>query len=232
MQGYYVDKDTEYFNGKVWKKIKDYNPEDRVLQYIGRGISEMSCPLGYEHVESPLPFYVYTVSSQGSRGESFAHIYRTSRVAEVGDKIPNSVLYNGDLTLDSRIFAYIQKGLNAKESTFSEEDFSFLYSSSYSSRVDLVSYLLSGEKYLYLSSTSYKVLNTLCSLSNWYLSIESFIDGIYKCEVTRPEVKNGTLFSVCTRVKKDKRKRDKYCISVPSGMLVLRREGKVFISVG
>ena len=96
---------------------------------------------------------------------------------------------------------------------------------------ELLSELVNEEKYIYLSSTSYKVFNTLCSLSNWYLEVESFINGIYKCKVARPEKVCEVISLVCSMVRKDKRKKDKYNIQVPSGMVVLRREGNVFISV-
>lgn len=221
----YVDSDTEYFNGVEWKKIKDYDGKDKVLQYIGYGVAEMAYPLGYEHIESPLPFYLYTLSPNNT------HICLTSNAIEVNSKVPSSVLYNGDLNLDSRIMGHIHTSLNAKEGIFSEKDFSFLYSSSYASRLELLSELVNEEKYIYLSSTSYKVFNTLCSLSNWYLEVESFINGIYKCKVARPENVCEVISLVCSKVRKDKRKKDKYNIQVPSGMVVLRREGNVFISV-
>lgn len=42
-----VDCDTEYFNGREWKRIADYNEEDKVLQYNEDGTAELVYPLNY-----------------------------------------------------------------------------------------------------------------------------------------------------------------------------------------
>ena len=42
-----VDCDTEFFNGKTWKKIADYDKTDMVLQYNKDGTAELVYPLNY-----------------------------------------------------------------------------------------------------------------------------------------------------------------------------------------
>lgn len=42
-----VDKDTEYFNGKEWKKISEYKEGEQVLQYNPNGTVELVQPLTY-----------------------------------------------------------------------------------------------------------------------------------------------------------------------------------------
>ena len=42
-----VDKDTEFFNGNEWKKISDYQDEDMVLQYTKDGKAELVRPNAY-----------------------------------------------------------------------------------------------------------------------------------------------------------------------------------------
>lgn len=42
-----VDMDTEFFNGKEWKKISEYNNNDLVLQYNEDGTSELIKPIAY-----------------------------------------------------------------------------------------------------------------------------------------------------------------------------------------
>lgn len=42
-----VDCDTEYFNGKGWKKISEYTEGDKVLQYNEDGSAELVTPLRY-----------------------------------------------------------------------------------------------------------------------------------------------------------------------------------------
>lgn len=229
----YVDEDTEFFNGEVWKKIKDYQESDKVLQYNGKGKAGLEYPLGYKHIETSDPFYRCTLISCSKANDisPITHICHTSDVIKVGTIVPSSVLYNGDLNLDSRIMGYIHVGLNMEESVFSEEDFSFLYSSSYDSKLQVLDYLVNAEKCLYLNSTTFKVIDTLCSLSNWHLEVLSLINGVYKCRVVKPEIVLNTTSHICTRVKIVENKKDKYYIEVPSGMIVLRREGRVYISV-
>ena len=42
-----VDRDTEFFNGKTWKKISDYDANDLVLQYNDDGTASLTKPLMY-----------------------------------------------------------------------------------------------------------------------------------------------------------------------------------------
>ena len=42
-----VDCDTEYFNGREWKKISDFTDGDRVLQYNADGTATLIYPLAY-----------------------------------------------------------------------------------------------------------------------------------------------------------------------------------------
>lgn len=42
-----VDKDTEFFNGKGWKKISEYEVGDKVLQYNADGTTSLTYPIKY-----------------------------------------------------------------------------------------------------------------------------------------------------------------------------------------
>ena len=42
-----VDKDTEFFNGKEWKKISEYKKDENVLQYNKDGTASLVKPLKY-----------------------------------------------------------------------------------------------------------------------------------------------------------------------------------------
>lgn len=59
-----VDDETEFFNGREWKSLKDYIEGDKVLQYNEDGTAELVEPYEYIHYRSPEPFYrmkgVYT----------------------------------------------------------------------------------------------------------------------------------------------------------------------------
>ena len=54
-----VSGDTEFFNGKEWKRIDQYVDGDMVLQYNDDGTAELVKPIEYIHYESDEPFYEY-----------------------------------------------------------------------------------------------------------------------------------------------------------------------------
>lgn len=54
-----VTGDTEFFNGKEWKRIDEYVEGDKVLQYNPDGTATLVDPLQYIHYQSDDPFYQY-----------------------------------------------------------------------------------------------------------------------------------------------------------------------------
>lgn len=52
-----VSGDTEFFNGKEWKRIDEYVEGDKVLQYNEDGTAELVSPIEYIHYKSDEPFY-------------------------------------------------------------------------------------------------------------------------------------------------------------------------------
>lgn len=52
-----VTGDTEFFNGKKWKRIDEYTEGDKVLQYNPDGTATLVDPLRYIHYQSNDPFY-------------------------------------------------------------------------------------------------------------------------------------------------------------------------------
>lgn len=54
-----VTGDTEYFNGKEWRRIDQYVEGDKVLQYNPDGTATLVNPLRYIHYQSDDPFYQY-----------------------------------------------------------------------------------------------------------------------------------------------------------------------------
>lgn len=55
-----VDKDTEFFNGSEWKKIKDYKKGEKVLQYNEDGTASLELPLKYHVKEAVNMYHVMT----------------------------------------------------------------------------------------------------------------------------------------------------------------------------
>ena len=56
-----VTGDTEFFNGKEWKRIDEYADGDKVLQYNPDGTATLVEPLRYIHYQSDDPFYSHGV---------------------------------------------------------------------------------------------------------------------------------------------------------------------------
>ena len=54
-----VDGNTEYFNGKEWKKIRDYSLGESVLTYYSEGVSKVEVPIRYSEFWAEEPFYHY-----------------------------------------------------------------------------------------------------------------------------------------------------------------------------
>ena len=53
-----VDKDTEYFNGKEWKKICNYKDGEKVLQYNEDGTATLELPEKYHCKEAVNMYHV------------------------------------------------------------------------------------------------------------------------------------------------------------------------------
>lgn len=54
-----VDEETEYFNGKEWKKIKDYQNGENVLTWYPDGHAEVELPKRYINKPADEPFFHY-----------------------------------------------------------------------------------------------------------------------------------------------------------------------------
>lgn len=55
-----VDKDTEFFNGKRWKKICNYKKGEKVLQYNADGTATLEVPLKYHKKDACAMWHVTT----------------------------------------------------------------------------------------------------------------------------------------------------------------------------
>lgn len=94
-----VDKDTEFFNGKKWKPISEYNEDDMVLQYNIDGTANLVKPLAY--IKAPCDYLWLTQSKYGvdmCLSDEHRVIYQTSKrnlyekpMIELKEKHENSV---------------------------------------------------------------------------------------------------------------------------------------------
>ena len=114
-----VDDETEYFNGYEWKSLKDYTPEDKVLQYNEDGTSTLVKPLNYIHYKNNEPFYEYkgrAFNTCLTGDHNIVYRKRINQTSELSNKcffikqsdilntnfrgrIPTAYTYNGDLNV-------------------------------------------------------------------------------------------------------------------------------------
>lgn len=75
-----VDCDTEYFNGREWKKISDYTEGERVLQYNEDGTAELVYPYNYiKHKNNQLWFFETKYGLNQCLSDNHNCVYITSR---------------------------------------------------------------------------------------------------------------------------------------------------------
>jgi hypothetical protein len=111
-----VDCDTEFFNGFTWKKISEYQPGDKVLQYNKDGIAELVYPINY--IKEPCEYlnliqnrsgsfnqclsdehrFLYFDSNNQIKLEPFYQIKEKHSNSKLGfwGKIPTTFAYNGN----------------------------------------------------------------------------------------------------------------------------------------
>ena len=110
-----VDKDTEFFNGREWKKISEYKNGEKVLQYNKNGTATLVKPLKYHKKDACVMWHVTTKNRLDMVvSEHHNIVYRTIRSNNLrikpfhsirlkmeGNKegfagnIPKTFLYNG-----------------------------------------------------------------------------------------------------------------------------------------
>lgn len=96
----YVDGETEFFNGTIWKPISEYQKGEKVLQYHKGGKADLVEPLEFFHEKTDEPFY-----------ECMGGDYiETSRPANAfGNFVGNSMGYAGCFTLGLQVPYYNRK---------------------------------------------------------------------------------------------------------------------------
>jgi len=99
-----VDDETEYFNGKKWVRMSDYNEGDKVLQYNEDGSANLVSPVEYIHYKSDDVFYEYIGKTfntclTGNHDVVYRkRINDTSELSESCYKIKQSEIVNKDFT--------------------------------------------------------------------------------------------------------------------------------------
>ena len=238
-----VSGDTEYFNGKEWKPIKDYVEGDKVLQYNEDGTATLVSPIEYIHYESDSPFYEYN-SADISCCQTGNHdvVYKDDngihkiKQEEILSKdlsgIPTSFSYNGDFGVHSR---YMRHAVNNSESGEYSSYPSHYYNLSLESKRGLFELLKEyshietkrQQSYSYSNPNSYNVefITFLAQSLGWNV----VKNGKNSILIDQEEKGYATLQGKSKGYEciKDTHK---YCFVVPSHMLVLRRNGFCYVT--
>lgn len=239
-----VDGKTEFFNGDSWKPIKDYVKGDSVLQYTEGGKAELVDPIEFIHYKSNAPFYEYNSGALSScqTGNHDVVYIDNGKVAKIKQGaiigkdlvgVPISCVYSGYLMVDQEGIDYLVNYVEfSKDGKYPELTKYTIHSKKLMldalmnvgaiSEIDkgrgIYSYRGSSENYKTILSMINTMGYTASSMSEheqvFFMSNVSVVSGYNGTEIPYKEVYEE----------------DKYCFVVPSHMLVLRRNGKVYIT--
>lgn len=275
-----VSGDTEYFNGKEWRRIDEYREGDKVLQYNEDGTGDLVEPIKYIHYQSDEPFYVYNKDGCGyhvsypsdkitgshnvvfydySKDEvnltklSLSDIFKREHSMEYG---PVGCVYEGfvseeDVVMLNAFYSVISnkylenKYTELRNGSVCLSDKCFLLDlksrkvllSFFGITEDLLSLedsdMLSGfwvdcfpvVSCAFLSKDALKSLNNVLSVTYKGYTLDRVSDDEHTCMLRE----NRAMYTLEENFIVSYEK-DKYCFTVPSGMLVLRRDDIVFIT--
>lgn len=243
-----VQGDTEYFNGEEWKAIRDYKEGDKVLQYNENGTAELVVPIEYIHYKSNEPFYEYVNDDFASclTGNHDVVYYDYEGIHKIKQqeilngfdgKIPISVQYGDKCTkLSEKEIIVLATDLIyiSMEDNYYEklrELRKTIYSLSFYDKVQFLSQIFKTCSCFYTKNIDVaEIIVDLCHMTNSYATCNLYTSDIMV--VTRNT--NGKISSkyyvdknVDFKVVEDE---DKYCFVVPSHMLVLKYNGRVFVT--
>ena len=250
IQGYAgcVDCDTEYFNGSEWVKISDYKEGDKVLQYNKDGTANLVKPKAYIKKPCDSMWHFKTkcglnqcltdehrVVYENSIGElmiePFLNIRKQQEDDEEGFECSFITTFNYKLTnekpnkdkVDEIIKGIINNQFNDEWYKLNNNEFKLLSKWLWdyiflekvvitnSKLVDFIQFVFATQGIRAIpQKTNDNLYEIIVSLNN-----NVFLNPIYeKTKIIPYKTKDGY----------------KYCFSVPSTMLVLRREGRIFIT--
>ena len=247
-----VSGDTEFFNGVEWKAIKDYEDGDMVLQFNPDGTANLVKPIDFIHYKNTDVFYEYNKPTlsfcQTGNHDVVYYIdgeYKKIKQCQLSpDKsymIPTTCIVDGGESIDScrlyDIYAYLISR-NTKNGTYSREYLSGVILNK-KNRIWLLNELFhfGNERTVFVGNieNAEHVYNIL-RFSGEYGNIVD-INGEY--HVSWGSIDSKSDLSIgdrkffanytggCNFISGET---DKYCFTVPSHMLVLRRKGSMYVT--
>ena len=245
-----VDKDTEFFNGSEWKKISDYQDGDMVLQYTKDGKAELVRPNAYIKLpcDTMYLFRNNEISQMLSddhnmifddhnkllemKTSDFVKFFNDNSFNTDGLKFRTTFHYDGegvDLTdneiryLCKMIYFGIYKLIPKHWYKYSHHQLQ-VFCDNFLRLNDRIKCFYTINKYyadfiqFVFTSCGYKVTIDLCDneYNEYVITIakETLIGLNKETEIKKVVTADGY----------------KYCFNVPSHMLVLRRDNKIFIT--
>ena len=242
-----VDKDTEFFNGHEWKKISEYKDGDMVLQYTEDGKAKLVRPNAY--IKLPCDIMYLFGNNEINQMLSDDHIMifddhdkllemKTSDFVESF----NNGTFDTDRLKFRTTFYYDGEGFDCTDDEirllcemmyFGVHKLTPKYWYKYSHHqlqvfCDNFLRLNNRNKYFYTTNKYYADFIQFAFSSCGYKVVIDLYNNEYNLTITKETLvglnKNTEIKKVATV------DGYKYCFNVPSEMLVLRRNGKIFIT--
>lgn len=234
-----VDCKTEFFNGKEWKSIADYHDAEMVLQYDPRtDEAALVTPLSY--IKKPCDKMYHFESTRGL-DQTLSPEHRVlSYIYEDGKMVPKVMLaeelyeqqnagkFHGRIKTD---FSFDGKGMDISD----EELMSALTDKQFSSsdwyncnkhQLQLIcEKLVEHKSYTVVDKTCADFMQFALSACGYRATVETVDEGY------TVRIYSDTLIGLTSDVKITRVAPEdgfKYCFTVPSSFLVLRRNGKIF----
>lgn len=221
-----VDCDTEYFNGSEWKRIADFTVGEHVLQYNFDGTATMVVPSAY--IKSPKKSFYHLHSENGDVDQMLTSkhtvVYKegnrlmTNRVSDLYTiHTKNKLGFHGRFitTFKTDLFSVDIGGrfIDVSKTIATDKEIFGYHRRTYTTRDKNVA------DYVQLVAASAGIRAV----------IDKSEDGVYS--VKRFDDPYATFTKGSSTIKQvDASDGFEYCFTVPSHMLVLRRNGRIFVT--
>lgn len=212
-----VDCDTEYFNGHEWKKICDFTPGEKVLQYTEDGFAELVYPNAYiiNDAEELILFDTVAALQCVSKNHNMVCLDTEGNLVKVK---PEDFFNN-----------YID-GYSIITSFFIRGEYRWIYD--LLSEIDYSHYSIDRHGYFVVhGKRNADILQLFFHSAGCRAHISKKENNIFHVKVASKnpsfdchEIPYLTKSYIKTKDGKE------YCFNVPSGMLVLRRNDDIFIT--
>ena len=234
-----VDGSTEYFNGYKWKRIDKYEEGEGVLQYNEDGSANVVFPEEYIRYSSSDPFYLYESDrlSSALTGNHDVVIVENGKLDKIKQEkilnknvqIPVSFIYDGSLDKsEEELFDMIDR---VEPSDYSCYPINW-YNLSYNSKCVFIEALKdTGCIYQEEDFEVYHGLDANLKFVDFVVHSTGY--GITETYGSTLKIYKGRTTVEMNGMNcgyKKHQSTEKFCFVVPSHMLVLRRNGSIFVT--